>query len=172
MIYIVFDYTNTLSFILCQRKECKRMPFEMLLLIGAQENSCNRQQNWPESEEAKTHIPLFFTDETKHESRQMDEEEDFNVLAFEDLLCFSYQVAKGMEFLESKSVWQRVAKCFDWNYGKNTSVCKRQTEEQRHTLACLNCTSLPIFMARTGLQYYTWPSGRSGCILLPTLALP
>lgn len=34
----------------------------------------------------------------------MDEDEDFNVLTFEDLLCFSYQVAKGMEFLESKSV--------------------------------------------------------------------
>uniref|UniRef100_A0A8C4JGZ2 receptor protein-tyrosine kinase n=1 Tax=Dromaius novaehollandiae TaxID=8790 RepID=A0A8C4JGZ2_DRONO len=32
----------------------------------------------------------------------MDEEEGFNVLTFEDLLCFSYQVAKGMEFLESK----------------------------------------------------------------------
>ncbi|XP_043360276.1 receptor-type tyrosine-protein kinase FLT3 isoform X2 [Dermochelys coriacea] len=30
------------------------------------------------------------------------EEEDFNMLTFEDLLCFSYQVAKGMEFLESK----------------------------------------------------------------------
>lgn len=48
---------------------------------------------------------LYFTDKIKHASRQMDEEEDFNVLTFEDLLCFSYQVAKGMEFLESKSVW-------------------------------------------------------------------
>lgn len=48
---------------------------------------------------------LFFTDKIKHASRQMDEEEDFNVLTFEDLLCFSYQVAKGMEFLGSKSVW-------------------------------------------------------------------
>uniref|UniRef100_A0A8C4JF94 receptor protein-tyrosine kinase n=1 Tax=Dromaius novaehollandiae TaxID=8790 RepID=A0A8C4JF94_DRONO len=41
-------------------------------------------------------------DETKQANRQMDEEEGFNVLTFEDLLCFSYQVAKGMEFLESK----------------------------------------------------------------------
>lgn len=47
---------------------------------------------------------LFFTDKTEHANRQTDEEEDFNVLTFEDLLCFSYQVAKGMEFLESKSV--------------------------------------------------------------------
>ncbi|CAM4362251.1 unnamed protein product [Lepidochelys olivacea] len=35
------------------------------------------------------------------------EEEDFNMLTFEDLLCFSYQVAKGMEFLESKSCIHR-----------------------------------------------------------------
>ncbi|NWW22209.1 FLT3 kinase, partial [Falcunculus frontatus] len=40
-------------------------------------------------------------------SAQVDEEEDFNVLTFEDLLCFSYQVAKGMEFLESKSCIHR-----------------------------------------------------------------
>ncbi|NXC42229.1 FLT3 kinase, partial [Penelope pileata] len=45
--------------------------------------------------------------EVKRISRQMDEEEDFNVLTFEDLLCFSYQVAKGMEFLESKSCIHR-----------------------------------------------------------------
>ncbi|KAM8819729.1 LOW QUALITY PROTEIN: receptor-type tyrosine-protein kinase FLT3 [Eudromia elegans] len=41
-------------------------------------------------------------DEIKHADRQKDEEEDFNVLTFEDLLCFSYQIVKGMEFLESK----------------------------------------------------------------------
>ncbi|XP_048789612.1 receptor-type tyrosine-protein kinase FLT3 isoform X3 [Lagopus muta] len=46
-------------------------------------------------------------DEIKCASRQMDEDEDFNVLTFEDLLCFSYQVAKGMEFLESKSCIHR-----------------------------------------------------------------
>lgn len=48
---------------------------------------------------------LFCTDKIKDASTEVDEEEDFNVLTFEDLLCFSYQVAKGMEFLESKSVW-------------------------------------------------------------------
>ncbi|XP_061313549.1 receptor-type tyrosine-protein kinase FLT3 isoform X1 [Pezoporus flaviventris] len=46
-------------------------------------------------------------DEIRCGSRLMDEEEDFNVLTFEDLLCFSYQVAKGMEFLESKSCIHR-----------------------------------------------------------------
>ncbi|XP_067418839.1 receptor-type tyrosine-protein kinase FLT3 isoform X2 [Emydura macquarii macquarii] len=41
-------------------------------------------------------------EEIKYINRRVYEEEDFNVLTFEDLLCFSYQVAKGMEFLESK----------------------------------------------------------------------
>ena len=36
--------------------------------------------------------------------KRLEEEEDLNVLTFEDLLCFAYQVAKGMEFLEFKSV--------------------------------------------------------------------
>ncbi|XP_074838352.1 receptor-type tyrosine-protein kinase FLT3 [Carettochelys insculpta] len=41
-------------------------------------------------------------EEIKYINRRVYEEEDFNVLTFDDLLCFSYQVAKGMEFLESK----------------------------------------------------------------------
>ncbi|XP_039376389.1 receptor-type tyrosine-protein kinase FLT3 isoform X1 [Mauremys reevesii] len=41
-------------------------------------------------------------EEIKYINRRVYEEEDFNMLTFEDLLCFSYQVAKGMEFLESK----------------------------------------------------------------------
>lgn len=49
----------------------------------------------------------IFTDEIEYENQkrlQEEEEEDLNVLTFEDLLCFAYQVAKGMEFLEFKSV--------------------------------------------------------------------
>ncbi|XP_075775330.1 receptor-type tyrosine-protein kinase FLT3 isoform X2 [Pelodiscus sinensis] len=46
-------------------------------------------------------------EEMKYINRRVYEEEDFNVLTFEDLLCFSYQVAKGMEFLESKSCIHR-----------------------------------------------------------------
>ncbi|XP_041438591.1 receptor-type tyrosine-protein kinase FLT3 isoform X2 [Xenopus laevis] len=38
----------------------------------------------------------------KYENTRCYDEEDLHVLTFEDLLCFSYQVAKGMEFLESK----------------------------------------------------------------------
>ncbi|OWK61558.1 Receptor-type tyrosine-protein kinase FLT3 [Lonchura striata] len=55
---------------------------------------------------------VLFSEEgkIKDASTPMDEEEDFNVLTFEDLLCFSYQVAKGMEFLESKSVYHNTKK--------------------------------------------------------------
>lgn len=48
---------------------------------------------------------VYFTDEIEYENqKRLEEEEDLNVLTFEDLLCFAYQVAKGMEFLEFKSV--------------------------------------------------------------------
>ena len=48
---------------------------------------------------------MYFTDEIEYENqKRLEEEEDLNVLTFEDLLCFAYQVAKGMEFLEFKSV--------------------------------------------------------------------
>ncbi|NXJ76720.1 KITA factor, partial [Trogon melanurus] len=58
-------------------------------------------------------------------SRYMDEEEDFNVLTFEDLLCFSYQVAKGMEFLESKMCIHRdlAARNILVTHGKVVKIC-------------------------------------------------
>ncbi|NXX13650.1 FLT3 kinase, partial [Podargus strigoides] len=64
-------------------------------------------------------------DKIKHASRQMDEEDDFNVLTFEDLLCFSYQVAKGMEFLESKSCIHRdlAARNVLVTHGKLVKIC-------------------------------------------------
>ncbi|XP_078003191.1 receptor-type tyrosine-protein kinase FLT3 isoform X7 [Phascolarctos cinereus] len=47
---------------------------------------------------------FYSEEEIEYENqKRLVEEEDFNVLTFEDLLCFSYQVAKGMEFLEMKS---------------------------------------------------------------------
>uniref|UniRef100_A0A663LWC2 receptor protein-tyrosine kinase n=1 Tax=Athene cunicularia TaxID=194338 RepID=A0A663LWC2_ATHCN len=71
------------------------------------------------------YFQLFFTDEIKHASRQVDEEEDFNVLTFEDLLCFSYQVAKGMDFLESKSCIHRdlAARNILVTHGKVVKIC-------------------------------------------------
>ncbi|NXW56751.1 FLT3 kinase, partial [Eurystomus gularis] len=92
VLYIVFEYENTFSFLLYLVKGRKRrMLFVMFL----------------------------------HTSRQMDEEEDLNVLTFEDLLCFSYQVAKGMEFLESKSCIHRdlAARNILVTHGKVVKIC-------------------------------------------------
>ncbi|NXF19016.1 FLT3 kinase, partial [Rhodinocichla rosea] len=64
-------------------------------------------------------------DKIKNAGTRVDEEEDFNVLTFEDLLCFSYQVAKGMEFLESKSCIHRdlAARNVLVTHGKVVKIC-------------------------------------------------
>ncbi|XP_003797664.1 receptor-type tyrosine-protein kinase FLT3 isoform X2 [Otolemur garnettii] len=71
-------------------------------------------------------------DEIEYENqKRLEEEEDLNVLTFEDLLCFAYQVAKGMEFLEFNSArlpvkWMAPESLFEgiytiksdvWSYG-------------------------------------------------------
>ncbi|CAI9567323.1 unnamed protein product [Staurois parvus] len=48
------------------------------------------------------HTELLQAEEMKYQNTRKYDEEDLNILTLEDLLSFSYQVAKGMEFLESK----------------------------------------------------------------------
>ncbi|NWI48178.1 FLT3 kinase, partial [Picathartes gymnocephalus] len=76
-------------------------------------------------EEDSTTLKIRGLYKIKDTNTQVDEEEDFNVLTFEDLLCFSYQVAKGMEFLESKSCIHRdlAARNILVTHGKVVKIC-------------------------------------------------
>uniref|UniRef100_A0A8C5RV79 receptor protein-tyrosine kinase n=1 Tax=Laticauda laticaudata TaxID=8630 RepID=A0A8C5RV79_LATLA len=91
--------------------------------IISSENGAQEGQIQPSRKSANHHFS--FADEMKYVNKRLDVEESLNILTFEDLLCFSYQVARGMEFLESKSCVHRdlAARNILVTYGKVAKIC-------------------------------------------------
>ncbi|NXN56115.1 FLT3 kinase, partial [Rynchops niger] len=128
-IYLIFEYCcygDLLNYL-----RSKREKFHWTLTdIFRQHNfsfyhNIHFDKNSSEEARGKLYFRFCFTEKIMCASRQMDEEEDFNVLTFEDLLCFSYQIAKGMEFLESKSCIHRdlAARNILVTHGKVVKIC-------------------------------------------------
>ncbi|KFO88991.1 Receptor-type tyrosine-protein kinase FLT3, partial [Buceros rhinoceros silvestris] len=141
-IYLIFEYCcygDLLNYLRSKREKFhwsltgifKQHNFSFYHNIHLDQNSredefeITQSQNMNVTSGSKGIVLYSEEDKIKHVDRWMDEEEDFNVLTFEDLLCFSYQVAKGMEFLESKSCIHRdlAARNILVTHGKVVKIC-------------------------------------------------
>ncbi|XP_063295362.1 receptor-type tyrosine-protein kinase FLT3 [Pelobates fuscus] len=88
-------------------------------------DSVKYQQTWEVELSTGNNHMTQNDDEFKYGNSEWFEDDELNVLTFEDLLHFSYQVAKGMEFLESKMCIHRdlAARNILVTNGKLAKIC-------------------------------------------------
>uniref|UniRef100_A0A8D0GIV1 receptor protein-tyrosine kinase n=1 Tax=Sphenodon punctatus TaxID=8508 RepID=A0A8D0GIV1_SPHPU len=122
-IYLIFEYCcygDLLNYLRSKREKFHRTWADIY-----KQHNFSFYHNFPWKPEPPLTTEYRDITELNYVNRRMYEEEDINVLTFEDLLCFSYQIAKGMEFLESKSCIHRdlAARNILVTHGKVVKIC-------------------------------------------------